>query len=219
VEAFDHGPPRPGRFPIYQERTNDQEDSVATRKKAARDTDPAASKTDGAARSDAETAIGESFLTVYRQYVDALRETHERVQRRYCDAQADHTRAIAELQFTSHRAREDAFRAYVARMQGASGDDAHRLACEAEHLYLKDLEAIQSRERKGLEDANDAAAADVKETNEQAEAERNAARLAYSKGVQAGFAKADPQALGPDVMALIGQSLVAASSYANPMHH
>jgi hypothetical protein len=191
---------------------------MATPKKRASGTDSGVSETDGAT-SDAQTAIGESFLTVYRQYVDALRASHERVQRRYCEAQANHARAIAELQFTSYRAREDAFRAYVSRVQDASGDDAHRLACEAEQLYLKDLEAIQLREREGLDDANTAAAADVEETNEQAKEERDAARLAHSRGVQDGFAKADPQALGPDLMALIGQSLVAASSYASPMQH
>jgi hypothetical protein len=176
-------------------------------------------KADGAAQLAAQTAIGENFLTVYRQYVDALRETHERVQRRYCDAQADHARAIAELQFNSYRAREDAFRAYVARLKDAKGDDAHRLACEAEHIYVKELESAQAVERKGLEEANNAAAAAIKETNEQATEERHAARLAHSRGVQDGFAKADPRALGPDVMALIGQSLLAASSYSSPMQH
>jgi nitrate reductase alpha subunit len=188
---------------------------VENTKKKAPDTDSGETKTRGAAQA----AIGENFLTVYRQYVDALRETHERVQQRYCDAQADLARAVVELQFNSHRAREDAFRAYVARMQDARGDDAYRLAGEAEHLYLKDLEAAQSRERKGLEEANSAAAAVVQETNEQASKERHAARLAHSKGVQDGFAKADPHALVPDVMALIGQSLVAASNYASPTQH
>lgn len=192
---------------------------MATAKSNAPESDSGETKTDGAAHYAAQTAIGENFLTVYRQYVDTLRETHERAQQRYCDAQADHARAIAELQFNSYRAREDAFRGYVARLHDAKGDDAHRLVCEAEHIYVKELEAAQAVERKGLDEANTAAADAIKETNEQARDGRHAARLAHAKGVQDSFAKADPQALGADVMALIGQSLLAASSYASPMPH
>ena len=167
----------------------------------------------------AQTAIGDGFISVYRQYVDALREAHERLQQRYCDAQADHARAVTEVQFTSYRAREAAFRAYVKSTQDARGDDAYRMACEAEHRYLKELEAIQERETKGLDDANRAAAAVLEQADTEATTQREDARLAHSRGVQAGFAKADPAALDPDVMALIGQSLVAASNYARPTQH
>ena len=180
------------------------------------DTEAAGTGAQAAATGADQTAIGENFLTVYRRYIDALRDTHERAQRRYCDAQADYTRSVTELQYKSHRAREDAFRAYVAGLQDARGEEAHRRSCDAEQQYIKDLEAAQSAERKALEEASAAAASVIQQTSEQAGKEREAARLTYSIGVRDGFAKADPVALGPEVMALIGQSLVAASTYASP---
>jgi hypothetical protein len=167
----------------------------------------------------ARTAIGENFISVYRNYVDALREAHERAQQRYCEAQADHARAVAEVQFTSYRSREEAFRAYARSVQDAHGDDAYRVACEAEHRYGKALEEIQRREAKGLEEANRTAAAVLQAAEAEASKQREEARLTHSRGVQDGFARADPEALGPDLLALIGQSLLAASNYARPLQH
>jgi hypothetical protein len=160
----------------------------------------------------AQAAVSEAFLAAYRTYLEALRDIHARVQRRYFDVQADYARAVHESQCKSHTARADAFRTYVSRMHDARGDEAHRLACDAEHQYMKDIEAAQSAEQQALTDANGIASAAVQQANDQAAADRDAARLAYSTGVRDGFAKSDPQALEPDVLALIGQSLVAASN-------
>ncbi len=168
-----------------------------------------------AAKDAAEqSVIGENFITVYRRYVEALRDIHARVQRRYFDVQADYSRTVHDIQCKSHTARAEAFRNYVSRMHEARGDDAHRLACDAEHQYMKDIEAAHAIEQKALADANSVAANAVQQVNDQAATDRDAARVAYTSEVRDGFAKSDPQALGPEVMALIGQSLVAASNAA-----
>lgn len=162
--------------------------------------------------------IGEGFLSVHRNYMKSLQEAHARAQQRYSQAQADYMRTLYDAQLSSQRAQEDAHRSYITSMQDACAkEDAQQLVREAEQRYVKEFESGQSRARQALEEAKRNLSAALKEANDEANKAWDQARLTYLKGVQDRFTRVDPQALEPDVIALIGQSLVAASDYARRM--
>ena len=159
--------------------------------------------------------IGEALLAMHKDYVRAVQEIMARAQQRCSQAQFDYMRVLYEAQLNVQKAQEAAYRGYVAGVQDACNQgNAQGLAREVEQRYVKDVEAGQSQVRQSLEDASRAASTAIQGANDEASKAWEQARIDYLKGLRDQFARVDPQSLQPDVIALIGQSLLAAAQYA-----
>lgn len=171
--------------------------------------DPVAAKATAAGTEEA----GEALLRLHRDFLKAQSEIRERAQRRCSQAQADYMRAALEAQISGRDAQHEARQGYASAMRDATGqDDARQRAREAEERYVKDFESGQARTWQALEDASQKASAALQEANDAAEREREQTGVDYLKGIQDQFARLDAATASPEVLALVGQSLLWAST-------
>jgi hypothetical protein len=168
----------------------------------------------GSSRSE---KTGERVRTLHREYASAVQEIIARAQQRGSQVQFDFVRALRDVQLAAQKAQEAAYATYIADVQAACGQGPGRLPVgEIEQRYVKALESAQSQARQALEDAQRTASSATQQASEEASRAWDEARAAYLRGIRDQFAELDPQGAEPDVIAMIGRSLLAAAQYARP---
>ncbi len=157
-------------------------------------------------------AVVEDLLKAQRQWAKAQGEIGLRAQQRYEQAQADYAQRVLAAQLSSQEARRNAHHDLILALQDASGEDAEQRRRDAEQAYAKDVEGDQASVAQALDKAGRGASEALQAACEEAQAESGRAHAQYVKSIQECVARLDAATAPGEVLALVGQSLLWASS-------
>jgi|LGOV01.1.fsa_nt_gb hypothetical protein len=164
--------------------------------------------------ASAEEMGKKDLLILQQDWLKALNEIQMRMQRRCNQAQAAFVHTLYEAQLTSDKSQHEAYRDYVLSVQDVAGrQDALQSSCDAEERYFKDFESAKEKVMKGVEETERSMRDALEETIDEANKDWDQTCAEYLKQIQDRFCRLDTKTVRPEIIALLGQSLLWASNH------